>query len=132
MPLMRMTKAKPYKPWYKTGKNTFLTTSVVIDIDRMGNMFQLNLYHSQKPDGEKVEDIIRVEHLGNLFDGADHAIGAVGIAFTMDTWYHRAFTSGDIECVKAWLDRNLPTLPTFGPKFLARLEQLKAKYWVTP
>lgn len=132
MPIMRMTKAKPYKPWYKTGKNTFLSTSVVIDIDRMGNMFQLTIYHSQKPDGEKVEDIIRVEHLGNLFDEAAHAGAAVRIAFAMDMWYHRAFTSGDIGVVKKWLEDNLLTLPNFGQKFLARLEQLKAKYWVTP
>lgn len=131
MPLMRMTKAKPYKPWYKTGKNTFLSTSVNIDIDRKGNMFQLTIYHSQKPDGEKVEDIIQVEHLGNLIAGDSPSVDGVGIAFIYNTWYHRAFTSGDIGVLQTWLEDNLHTMKNFGPKFLAKLEQLKAKHWVT-
>jgi hypothetical protein len=53
-----------YVPWFIANGSVHLETVVRLDVDRMNNAFHITVRISRNKKNELVEDIIRVEHLG--------------------------------------------------------------------
>lgn len=97
--MMRATAPKPHIPWYKQTKNKFLCERVYFDIDRMGNVFCLDVHESLNKDGDVVKDIIRVQRCCNIRDRSSAASGAMWMLIheNFHRCWPRALESGDIR-----------------------------------
>uniref|UniRef100_A0AB39CCP6 Uncharacterized protein n=1 Tax=Pseudomonas phage RVTF4 TaxID=3236931 RepID=A0AB39CCP6_9VIRU len=109
--MMRVTKPKRFLPWYKLSKNQPIGTKVFGDIDRKGNAYQLTVHESLNKDGELVQDVIRVEHFGNLWDEDKRAIALMVLVSAHDIWWPRCIESGDIRQCMIYLEHRMAIGP---------------------
>lgn len=132
---MRVVKIKPYKPWYVTNKNKFVRMATYGDVDRMGNLYMLDVYESTDKDGDLVQDIVRVNHVCNLSeDGAKPATAILTMAMhgCAHAW-PRAIESGNIRLVADYLQRKIDAgfkgmvLPMARDNILKALENHNAQ-----